>query len=196
MSTADDEATRWLDPARMFSRGYPEGVTSALRELPELRAMVREEIRVLAPRSALEVGPGDAPLIGELAACCYLDVARHFLLPHAGQAVCADAAALPFGDTAFELALAGDVLAHLSPERRLAAIGELARVARVVVLVNPEPQTAGLPDRRAPIGPLLHRLEELGFTTQTQRFLAWMPDSFYFQRDGEYVIALVTARRR
>src|SRR5215468_3960128 len=196
MSTADDDALRWLDPERMFLRGYPDGVSSALRELPDLRAAVRAEIRALAPRSALEVGPGDAPLIGDVPVRCFLDVVRHFLAPHAGCAVRADAAALPFADSAFELALAGDVLAHLSPEKRLAVIVELARVAPTVLLVNPEPQIVGLPDHRAPTAPLLARLEELGFTSRTQRFLAWMPESFYFQRDGEYVIAIVTAQCR
>ncbi len=196
MSADDDDVPRWLDPERMFAHGYPDDVSSALRESPDLRAAVRAEIAALAPRSALEVGPGDAPLLGEVPARCFLDVAPFFLRPHAGRAVRADAAALPFADTAFELALAGDVLAHLGPEKRLAVVGELARVAPAVLLVNPEPQSAGLPDHRAPTAPLLERLESLGFSAKTQRFLAWMPGSFYFQRDGEYVVAIVTAQAR
>ena len=50
----------------------------------------------------------------------------------------ADATRLPFPDGAFEAAISSDMLEHISPQNRQAAVSELIRVAtRIIVLAVP-----------------------------------------------------------
>jgi hypothetical protein len=184
----------WYDPARLFAGGYPEGITSALRALPDICQAIRDEVIALAPRLTLEVGPGDVPLLGELPGI-YVDVAPRFLLAHAGRALRADIAALPFGDRSFDVALAADVLTHVAPDRRVAAVSELARVARSVVLFNPEPGTAEVDGSSVPTEPLLVALAVCGLTTRVRKFVAWLPKYSGFVKNGEYVMTLTVATR-
>ncbi len=184
----------WYDPARLFADGYPEGVTSALRAAPELVVAIRDEVAALHPRLALEVGPGDEPVIAALPGI-YIDIAPRFLAAHAGRAVRGDVTALPFADRAFDVAVAADVLTHVRPERRTVAVAELARVARSVVLFNPEPGTASVDDSEVPSEPLIATLELAGLHTRVRRFLAWLPWFSGFVKNGEYVMTLTVATR-
>lgn len=126
---------RWFEPARFYERGYPIGTSSALRLFDGLRERLVEKIRA-KDRMTLEVGPGDRPLaLGRRA--FYVDRAPFFLRARS-HATCADVAALPFRSRAFDLAIASDVLTHVPPPRRFAAILELQRVASRVAVFNPE----------------------------------------------------------
>lgn len=59
-----------------------------------------------------------------------VDVNLEALEHNESPAACADAAALPFPDRAFELVFTSGTLMHIPPELRLAVGGEIARVAR------------------------------------------------------------------
>jgi hypothetical protein len=184
----------WYDPARLFADGYPQGITSALRAVPQLAGEIRDEVAALHPGLALEVGPGDEPIIGDWPGI-YVDITPRFLLAHAGRAARGDVVALPFADRAFDVAVAADVLTHVRPDRRTTAIAELARVARSVILFNPEPGTAFVDDSGVPTEPLVATLELAGLRTRVRRFQAWLPWFSGFVKNGEYVMTLTVATR-
>jgi hypothetical protein len=98
---------------------------------------LRKHLGEAARQSLLEVGSGargigcvlDAPFVG-------VDVG--FAHPAAApmQAVVYDGRRLPFADASFHTVVSMDTLEHLSPDRRAAFVGELARVASTQVLVG------------------------------------------------------------
>jgi ubiquinone/menaquinone biosynthesis C-methylase UbiE len=55
----------------------------------------------------------------------------------------ADATALPFDDGAFDLAITMTVLHEMAPEDRLAALGEMSRVAGLVLVIDYHPEPDG-----------------------------------------------------
>ncbi len=166
----------WFDPPRLFAKGYPSGITSALRALPQVRAADAAPLEALSPRRALEVGPGDAPLLegrAAVSAPCYLDHAPGFQRPlrrRGGRCVVGDLRRAPFVDDAFDLAVASDVFTHISPAGgRDEAVRELARVARRVIIFNPEPGTAGVPGSAVPTADLVRAIEAAGLTVCKRR---------------------------
>ncbi len=185
----------WFDPKGMFASGYPEGITSALRALPQMREVVRDTVAALAPRVALEVGPGDAPTLEPGAGRVFADVVPRFLAPLGPRALLASVLALPFDTRSFDVVLAADILTHIPPAERPGAIAELMRVAATIVLFNPEPGTDGEEDSAVPTAPLVAQLEGAGWRVDTRRFNAWLPGFARFARTGEYGMALITARR-
>jgi len=106
--------------------------------------------RLMGPGNAARIldvgtGRGDMPLafagLGwEVAAVDsnpdVLVVARRELAPQGIEAVEADVRALPFPDGAFDVAHASLLLHHLDPAVAVAALRELARVARRGIVVN------------------------------------------------------------
>src|SRR5512143_1165398 len=96
----------WFEPGRLFDEGYPAGLTSALRALPQVRAAVRDAIRALAPATLLEIGPGDAPVADGLAGATFMDIAPRFLAGLAGLRVVADLFRAPFLPGTFDLVVA------------------------------------------------------------------------------------------
>jgi SAM-dependent methyltransferase len=178
----------WFDPARLFAAGYPPGITSALRVIPAVRAALDEEIGLLAPRRGLEVGPGDAPLLAG-AGTVYVDVVPRFLAALTGARLVADLRALPFPDRLFDLAVAADVLTHVAPPARPAALAELARVARAVLVFNPEPGTPEVDGSAVDTGLVGGHLAMAGFDIAVRRFRARA-------EAGDYDMTIVRATRR
>lgn len=144
--------THWFDGRKLYRRGVPKAVRTALELLPSLRERLAAEVAALLPRRVLEVGPGRAPIVrgdvvrSEVGWSVVVDIAPVFLSSHSGPAVQGSVLALPFGDRAFDVVVAADVFTHIAPTDRQLAVRELARVARDVVLFNPErgtPEVAG-----------------------------------------------------
>lgn len=178
----------WFDPARLFDTGYPTGLTSALRVLPGVRHAVREEISRLGARRILEIGPGDAPVCDGIAGAVFLDVAPVFLRPFAGHAVVGDLFAAPFADGAFDLVVASDVLTHIRPPRRTAALSHIAALGRDILIFNPEPGTGQVSDSPSPTRPILEFFGALPFQVSSRKFVA-------MTGSGEYVMRLMVAKR-
>jgi SAM-dependent methyltransferase len=80
-----------------------------------------------APRRTLDVGSADAPSVGWMRGAqphVTLDLFPDGLVP--GEGVCGSATALPFGDEAFDVVSAFDVVEHCEDDAL--AVSELARV--------------------------------------------------------------------
>jgi hypothetical protein len=178
----------WFDPARLFDAGYPSGLTSALRVLPGVRQAVRDEIAGLGGRRILEIGPGDAPVCEELPGAIFLDVAPVFLRGFRGRAVVGDLFAAPFAPGAFELVVASDVLTHIHPPRRAAALEALAALGRDLLVFNPEPGTGQVTDSPSPTRPILDFFAARPYRVSSRKFVAMTPG-------GEYVMRLVVGVR-
>jgi hypothetical protein len=179
--------TDWFEPARLFDTGYPEGLTSALRVLPNVLATVRAELATLSPRRILEIGPGDAP-IAQAGEIVYLDVVPFFLEKLAGPRVRGDLFAAPFAPGAFDVVIAADVLTHIRPADRRLAVARIAELGRAVLLFNPEPGTGQVPDSRSPTHPVAEQLATGGWDVTQRKFVA-------VTAAGEYVMRLVKATR-
>jgi L-ascorbate metabolism protein UlaG (beta-lactamase superfamily) len=128
----------WYDPRRLYERGYPQQLTSALQVLPALRRRLEDIVRTLAPEFVLEIGPGNRP-VARGPGVTYLDVSGALLRQLAGARVEGSLLAAPFLDDMFDLAIACDVLTHIPAERRPVAMRELCRLAPQLLLFNPEP---------------------------------------------------------
>ena len=178
----------WFDPARLFDGGYPEGLTSALRVLPSVRQAVREEIDTFGARTILEIGPGDAPVCDGLPGVTFVDIAPIFLRKLAGARVVADLFHAPFLPETFDLVVASDVLTHVRPSRRQAALARIVELGRHALLFNPEPGTLQVSDSPSPTRPILDFFAKRPYRVESRKFVAVSPG-------GEYVMRLVTARR-
>jgi hypothetical protein len=130
-------ARLWHEPAALYAHGYPASLTSALRVFEPVRAGIEDMVRAAAPERALEVGPGDRPVIAGTAHPVYLDVSAAFLRPLAGERVQGDLRRPPFRAGAFDLAVANDVLTHVPPADRLQAVAALADLAPRLVIFTP-----------------------------------------------------------
>lgn len=90
--------------------------------------------------SVLDVGARDGRISRLLTSHCASVTALDLHDPPSDiprvRAVAADACDLPFPDDSFDLALCAEVLEHLRPERLAKACAELARVARLEVLIG------------------------------------------------------------
>ncbi|GIW72079.1 MAG: hypothetical protein KatS3mg102_1621 [Planctomycetota bacterium] len=173
----------WFDPRRFYRRGVPRAVQTPLALLPRLREEIRGLIAAIRPRRALEIGPGEQPLLAGVPQPFYLDVALPFLLPHRGRAVQADARALPWRGGAFDLVLAADVLTHVRPAERERVLAEMARVSPRLLLFNPEPGTPEVPDSAVPSEELVVGLERLGFEVERRRRRSRRRDGAPFPMD-------------
>jgi SAM-dependent methyltransferase len=185
----------WFDPARLFDEGYPDGLTSALRAMPKLRRTIVDEVVGLSPRRALEVGPGDVPIIAGVWSPIFVDLAPRFLGDQIGRAARADVRALPFADSAFDVVVAADVLTHIHPEERPIALGEMARVAKAIVLFNPEPGTHQVETSQVPTQPIVDWMQARGLLVRVRQFVAQIPGFEKFDVDGQYSMALIRATR-
>ncbi len=177
----------WFDARRLFAGGrYPEAVSSALKVLPELLDEIRRVIGKLAPRRALEVGPGDRPAMPASRTAVYLDLVPEFLAGRRG--VQGDLRRAPFRSDAFDLVVANDVFTHIVPAERPAALAELARLGRRVLIFNPEPGTPGIEGSSVPTDDLVSVLTAAGMVVETRSFVA-------HAASGPYTMAILTARR-
>jgi hypothetical protein len=180
----------WFEPRRLFDEGYPDGLTSALRVLPQVRQAVRDEVASFAARSLLEIGPGDAPVADRLAgvSVTYLDAAARFLAPLAGLRVVGDLFAAPFEPGTFDLVVAGDVLTHVRPARRREALARMAELGRHMLVFNPEPGTGQVQASSVPSPLITIFFEERGYQVASRRFVATTPG-------GDYPMKVIKARR-
>jgi hypothetical protein len=153
-----------------------------------VRTARREEIESFGARTILEIGPGDAPLTDGLPGVTYIDIAPVFLRKLAGPRVVADLFNAPFLPESFDLVVASDVLTHIRPSRRHAALARIAELGRHALLFNPEPGTLQVADSPSPTRPILDFFAARRFRVEARKFVAVSPG-------GEYVMRLVTARR-
>lgn len=118
---------------------------AAWRYLPIARAVERE----LGPEGTiLDVGAGGVGIAAYTRNACVLTDVRE---PVAARAafVLADGASLPFRDRSFDAVVSADVLEHLPRDARPAAVHEMFRVARrMVVVAVPSGPAAEEHDRR------------------------------------------------
>ncbi len=152
----------WFNPRRLYQEGFPAGLTSALQVFEPLRTRLKKLVASLEPGFALEVGPGDRPILDPGPGTCYLDVSNHLLRQLNGARVEGDLVHAPFPDDMFDLVVAADVFSHVRPGERLAALRELTRLAPSAILFNPEPGNE--PFRSAPVSSedLTNLLRSLG----------------------------------
>lgn len=185
-----DLSGAWFDARRLFQGGrYPETISSALRVFPNLLEEVRRAIAAIAPRRALEVGPGDCAAIeGLVPRPVYLDLVAGFLRGKAGGRVLGDLRRAPFSTGAFDLVVANDVFTHIPPAERPGAVAEIARLAPRALIFNPEPGTPEVAGSPVPTGALVDALAQAGLTSTTRRFVA-------HAAAGPYHMAIVSARR-
>ena len=182
-----DLPARWFEPHALFCDGYPDGLSSAVRELDDLRRSLRDAIDQLAPSRILEIGPGDCP-VARPDQAVFLDVAPGFLhrLPDCTRVI-GDILAAPFADHSFDVVFAGDVLTHIVPELRPTALANMVRLGGAVCVFNPEPGTPEVPRSPVPTELIESYLAGCGHTVETRRFRTQT-------QDGPYDMALITAR--
>ncbi len=187
-SPPGDTFELWFDPARLFAEGrYPPRVTSALRVFPQVEDALRAMVAEAAPRRALEVGPGDRPVIDRVPERVYLDVVAGFLRGKEGARVLGDLRRAPFRTAAFDLAVANDVFTHIPPAERAGAVRELVRLAPRVLIFNPEPGTPEVKCSPVATEELLAPLYEAGLQVELREFVATTPR-------GRYRMTAIAAR--
>jgi len=179
----------WFDARRLYQRGVPDAVTTALEAFPRLRAEVEAKIRWFGAERILEVGPGRIPLAPLGPRTVFLDLADAFLRPLSGGRVVGDLRRAPFRDDAFELGVAADVFTHLAPAARGEALRSLARLAPRIALFNPEPGTPEVPGSQVPTEELTKPLARLGYICRQRDYRAQAPGH------PDFTMALVTAVR-
>jgi hypothetical protein len=177
----------WFEPRVLYRDGVPPGVTTAMRAVKNMTALVRDAIRLLAPANLLEVGPGDAPVAEGIPGAVFLDIAPAFMKSINGIRVVADLFAAPFCDKAFDLVVASDVFTHIRPSRRYAALESFLRVGRAFLIFNPEAGTDGVADSPVPSRPILDFFSTRGFKVSERKFV--VPDAAV-----TYTMRLITAR--
>lgn len=163
----------WFDPGAFYENGFPEPVKSALSQFPEIHANIRKLLAASGSKRALEVGPGDVPLIGELPVRVYLDAAYYFLEEiedDGAQKVVGSIVAIPFDRDTFDVAVAADVLPHVEPALRPVAIAELARVAPRILIFNQELCNPMLPESVAKSDDILKWLYDLDLDVTRIRY--------------------------
>jgi hypothetical protein len=180
MAEPEDDFAHWFEPRKLFAEGYPRRVSSALRIFPDLAFEIQRIIVTLKPRRALEVGPGDRPLIGSVRGAVFLDLVPRFLKRiDAGLRVLGDAREAPFKAGSFDLVVAADLFTHIPPAERALALDELLRLAPRVLLFNPE---AGTPEVKAsPVSTeeLEQVLRDEGLEVERRDFVANAPGGLY-----------------
>lgn len=163
----------WFAPAKLFQGGqYPKRVSSALKIFPDLRFEIQRIVVSIAPRRALEIGPGDRPLISAVRGAVYLDIVSGFLGRLEGRRVRGDVREAPFRDDAFDLVVASDLLTHIPPPERALAVSEILRLAPRALFFNPE---AGTPEvKSSPVSTpmIVETLEDEGFDVERRDFVA------------------------
>lgn len=102
--------------------------------LLDIEALLPPSVRTIA-----DIGCGDGIITNHLATSRFvvgidssLPALAAVTRPKAGGSILD----LPFGDDAFDLVMANDVLEHLGPERRAAASAELERIARDYIIIT------------------------------------------------------------
>jgi hypothetical protein len=178
----------WFEPRRLFVGGYPRGVSSALRELDDMRAVVRAEIARLRPATLLEIGPGDAAVAAGVPGAVLMDAVAEFLQRLAGPRVIGDLFAAPFAPATFDLVVASDVLTHIRPGQRRDALKAMAALGRDMIYFNPSAGTAGVAGSRV-AQPMVRALfDSGGYAVEERSFRARGAAT-------EYPMYLLTARR-
>lgn len=126
----------WFNAEKFFEKGFPKGTCSyfpvfARAKNDILNLLVRKKFK-----SALEIGPGEYPIITQIGRRVFLERATAFLRKE--DFVKGTALQLPFKDNSFDVAAACDVLTHILPEERENMLSEMARVAKNILIFDHE----------------------------------------------------------
>jgi hypothetical protein len=170
--TTNPAFEHWFEPRRLFAEGYPKGVTSALKALPDLAWEIQRIVVGINPRRALEVGPGDRPVIGSVRGAFYLDLVPRFLARLDGRKVIGDAREAPFKPGSFDLVVASDLFTHVPPKERALALAELTALAPRVLIFNPAEGTPEVKASPVATDEIIAALEDEGFEVERRDFAA------------------------
>jgi hypothetical protein len=176
---AGDSFEHWFDPKKLFADGYPKRVSSALRVFPQIAFDIQRIIIGINPKRALEVGPGDRPVITGIRGAVYLDLVPRFLKKVEGKRVVGDARDAPFKPGSFDLVVASDLFTHIPPKERTLALAELMTLAPKILIFNPE---SGTPEvKMSPVSSdeLVQILEDEGLEVERRDFVAHAPKGLY-----------------
>ncbi|MFC1705583.1 class I SAM-dependent methyltransferase [Planctomycetota bacterium] len=152
----------WFDARALYRDGYPPGVTSALQVFPVLQRRLSELVRSLEAGFALEVGPGNMPVVEPGPGACYLELSHGMVRDLGGARVEGNIARAPFFDGMFDLVVAVDVFSHIAPDSRLDALKEMKRLAPTILIFNPEPGSEVFRSAPVPSDGLAGLLESIG----------------------------------
>jgi hypothetical protein len=178
----------WFDPPAFYAEGYPPKISSALKVHPEIRATLQSLVVRINPGRALEIGPGDRPVIGSVRRAVYVDLVPRFLKPLEGMRVVADARRLPFRPNSFDLVVLADVLTHVPPPERDHVLRQALPLAPRIVIVNPfdaAPQVEGSEVSTVAILGLLRR----------EKFAVDRGDYVVPRPEGSFRVAVMDAKR-
>ena len=161
----------WFD-ARAFygSGGYPPHTTSFSRAFSKIRQKIANAIRRVNPRRALEVGPGDVPMIRYVPDPVYVDLVPEFLrkIDH-GRRVVADLRRLPFSDRSCGLVVVNDVLCHIPAHLgRGLAVSEACRVGNSVIFTFTQ-HVGGIEGSECQIEEVIEPMKLAGFHGQYEQ---------------------------
>ncbi|MBI5553965.1 MAG: hypothetical protein HY917_04465 [Candidatus Diapherotrites archaeon] len=130
--------TDWFNP-RYHQRKFPHHGT--LMQQPEGKALVRQALQGLHPNpagSAVEIGPGRAPLLAELPfrEKTFVDVNPEVLKGiKTGKKVRADIRSFTLKNTT-ELTIINEVLTHIPPSERIKVVEALAEKSQAILIVD------------------------------------------------------------
>jgi hypothetical protein len=130
----------WFHPRKLYADGYPVGLTSALQVFGRLIDQLRKIVAELDPQFALEVGPGNRPVLDPGPGVTYLDASHGILSPLGGSRVEGDLLRMPFLSGMFDLVVAADVFSHVDPKKRAQGAREFMRISEQALIFNPEPE--------------------------------------------------------
>jgi hypothetical protein len=142
MDTEDEKNRRisknnWFDPRNLYEGGYPRGIISGFSGFEKVRKALLSMIDEIAPKTALEIGPGDAPVLGAVPRRFYMDIALPFLKDLDGFRIQADLRNLPLRGH-FDLVVLSDVITHIPPRERKRCLLEILGLGERVLIFNGE----------------------------------------------------------
>lgn len=93
------------------------------------------EVNKTSPKKVLEIGPGPG-IVSEILKRMNVKVMTLDIDPKLRPTVCADVAAIPFGDKSFDTVLAAEILEHIPFSEVPKALRELSRLAGKSIVIT------------------------------------------------------------
>lgn len=166
----------WFNPSKFYSEGYPHSMMSVLYETPEINELLQELLAEY--ESALEIGPGEIPVIEKVTNREYFDISPRILRGKEKYTIGDVTKGLPFSDNLFDVVVLCDILTHIKPEKRRFVLEESMRVGKHVLLFEytdyrfdkPIPRVESQPNSLVDVSWIRKTLEELGSVEKEHQF--------------------------